>query len=528
VTSKDSSKRPLDERIDAALASWPLAERDAGAWENLAARTEARIARAAGGEAAGAAALLEAPLPATPPEVQQSASLGTGGVSPIESAPGRLNVESASRIAAGPGESKMSSQPPESRGRDRRSLKDLAKLASSPSLTPTPPPTSKTAPVSVSPLATTRRSDPGDSGIVDLKMMAQLDPEAAERAKDTKLANSELFDDDPEEAASAPVSAKGPTAPPSSAKTPAAAAPASSPKTLVSSTADSRTAPASPTVTSRGQASQAQPAPKTEEGKTNVLVWVAGAAGVLAAAAAAIIMLQSPSSSPAASAPPVPAASVAAAPAAKPAPPPRAAESVAATDTPPPDTAPEVNPASLATAAGPARGPSRPGAANKAVAAGPDKSVSVAGKAEATPAHKPDLEAKIPTGPGLGPSSGGLEGALKQAAGPTDNPSSAGGAATTSAPQFEPGSVPQKPSAGAITSGVASAMSQARSCLGLDDPISKAAVTFESSGNVQGVVVSGFAAGKPAEACIKAALSKAKVPPFAQSIYTQSFTIRPN
>ena len=122
---------------------------------------------------------------------------------------------------------------------------------------------------------------------------------------------------------------------------------------------------------------------------------------------------------------------------------------------------------------------------------------------------------------------GALEDQLRQAAGATDHPS--GGAATPStASQVEPGNVPQKPSAGAIAGGVSAAMSQARSCIGLDDPISRAAVTFDSSGAVKDVVVSGYAAGKPAEACIKAALSKAKVPPFAQPIYTQTFTVRPN
>jgi hypothetical protein len=161
------------------------------------------------------------------------------------------------------------------------------------------------------------------------------------------------------------------------------------------------------------------------------------------------------------------------------------------------------------------------------VAVGPKKTVTLPGASapEEKPAGpNPSLVANIP--PMAAADKDALQNALRQAAGPTDNP--AGGSTSPSTAAADPGSVPQKPSAGAIAGGVSSAMSQARSCLGLDDPISRAAVTFESSGAVQSVTISGFAAGKPAEACIKAALSRAKVPPFAQPIYTQSFTIRPN
>jgi hypothetical protein len=418
------------------------------------------------------------------------------------------------------------SQPPE-RERDRRSLKDLAKLASATSLTPTPPP-SKTG--SISPLATTRRSDAGDSGVVDLKMMAELDPGAGDRAKDTKLASTALFDEEPE-SARGPASSKAQATAPSSGRT-AASVPPSSGKALAApksspSAADARSSTTASTARDATPASaSARAAPKTDEGKTNVLVWVAGVGGLFAAAAAAVIMLQSqPSSSPAANtaAPSPPAVSVTPVAAPKPAP----AEPVAAANAPAPDTDQALDPSSLPPAASGARGPVHASSGARAVAPGPQKSVTVAGQPDPAPAAaKPELVAKnIPMSP-LGKDS--LNDALRQAAGPTDNPSGGGVAAPSTAPQFEPGSVPQKPSSGAITSGVASAMTQARSCLGLDDPISRAAVTFESSGAVQSVVVSGFAAGKPAEACIKGALSKAKVPPFAQPIYTQTFTVRPN
>jgi len=157
----------------------------------------------------------------------------------------------------------------------------------------------------------------------------------------------------------------------------------------------------------------------------------------------------------------------------------------------------------------------------RSVEPSPPKSVTVAGK----PAPNPALVAKnIPSNPSQ---SGSFDNALRQAAGPTDTPGE-GAATPASAPQFDPGSVPQKPSTGAIAGGIGSVMAGARACLGLDDPISYASITFESSGGVSNVAISGFAAGKPAEACIKAALGKAKVPPFAQPNYTQKVTVRPN
>jgi hypothetical protein len=102
------------------------------------------------------------------------------------------------------------------------------------------------------------------------------------------------------------------------------------------------------------------------------------------------------------------------------------------------------------------------------------------------------------------------------------------GASTPAAPVEIGSNVPQKPSQGAIASGVGSSLTQARACLSSDTPISHATLTFDSSGAVTNVAVTGFAAGKPAEGCIKAALRRAKVPPFAQPTYTTGVTVRPN
>lgn len=99
-------------------------------------------------------------------------------------------------------------------------------------------------------------------------------------------------------------------------------------------------------------------------------------------------------------------------------------------------------------------------------------------------------------------------------------------AAGANGPQFAAGSVPQKPSQGAVTGAIGAVLPNARACLGPDDPVSRASITFGSTGAVQSVSVSGGAAGKPAEGCIKAALSAAKVAPFAESSYSANVTVR--
>ena len=149
-------------------------------------------------------------------------------------------------------------------------------------------------------------------------------------------------------------------------------------------------------------------------------------------------------------------------------------------------------------------------------------------KAEPTaapPPPDPRLIAKdLP--PSTAPS-GSLNDALRQAAGASGD-TSAAPAPAAGGPSYAPGSVPQKPSQGAVTGALGAVMQNARACLEPDGPISRATVTFESGGTVQAIRVTGSAAGKPAEACIKAALTQAKVPPFAQSTYMANVTIRPN
>jgi hypothetical protein len=537
VTAKSDK---LEKRVDTALSSWPMPEREAAAWESMAENIEARIT-AVGASRASTGTLLDAPFP---PDARDKstdrdgdeASTGLNndrgsGIGTPQGSQERSSSPQHQQQGSGPsgsppsaqGEGRMS-QPTMERDRERRSLKDLAKLANSPSLTPTPPPSAATK---GAPAPASSRAPVGDSGIVDLKMMAQLDPQAAERAKDTKLASSELFDEEPPSerpASSAPAL----SAPASSAKmvatssAPAAAASAG----RISAAPSSGKLAAVPSVPAAPQGAKAAQATPASEGKKGGMLWL-GIAGVVAAAAAAVLMLRSqPSEAPlatAASAKPVAAAP---APAPRPAPAQAAAKETPAVadNTPVPSSAgdPSVDTSKLPQAPAVTAGGGQPAVA-RSVSPGPQKSVAVAGK----PPEKPEKRTIVANNLPSNPQGGSFDNALRQAAGPTDTPSE-GPASPSSGPQFDPGSVPQKPAAGAIAGGIGSVMGEARACLGLDDPISYASITFGSAGSVTSVGVSGFAAGKPAEACIKGALSKAKVPPFAQPSYTQKVTVRPN
>lgn len=135
--------------------------------------------------------------------------------------------------------------------------------------------------------------------------------------------------------------------------------------------------------------------------------------------------------------------------------------------------------------------------------------------ADAKEAKKEPAKDPAPTG-----SSGTLSDEMRKAAG-TSSDNSSGNA--NQGPQFAPGSVPQKPSQGALTSALSAVLPAARACVADDDPVSRATVTFASAGNVQSVSVSGPATSS---GCIKSALMNAKVSPFAESSFTTSVTIR--
>jgi hypothetical protein len=139
----------------------------------------------------------------------------------------------------------------------------------------------------------------------------------------------------------------------------------------------------------------------------------------------------------------------------------------------------------------------------------------------------PVVLAAVPTATASPSDRANLQALMQQAAGVTSAPV-APAAASLEAPPETAGSVPLRPSQGALQGALGAALPAARACLGPDDAISHATVTFASDGSVVEVGISGGAAGKPAEGCIRSALMKARVAPFARPTFTGTATVRPN
>jgi serine/threonine-protein kinase len=93
--------------------------------------------------------------------------------------------------------------------------------------------------------------------------------------------------------------------------------------------------------------------------------------------------------------------------------------------------------------------------------------------------------------------------------------------------QAGPQNIGSRPSQGQVQVTIAAVMPNVRSCLLPDDPASRALLTFQSDGSVRSVSVTGYAAGKPQEACIKSALGRARVDPFTDATFAIPVTVRP-
>ncbi len=473
------TETPKKVHLDAALRAWPESNATVN-WEEMALAIDERIRTAAPGT--------------TPSDLTNDDFL----LMPLGQIEGEGHNSAAPVKAALMSKGETMTMPAD-RERDRRSLQDLAKMATE----GMPAPPSLRAPLdapSAPPSMRVPESKADDSGIVDLAMAAQSDPQAALRAQTTPLASEGLFDDDS--------GSKGlPASKPAAA---AVSAPASAPPSLLR-----QPVPTVPPVSSAPSfaPSDARPVPTATDGtkkKGGLALILGGLVAAAAIAAGGFLFVQSQrAKAPDAvgtkeASPPVVAtvAPVQPAPTAEPAAP--VSESVnAAPDTKTPDTKAHVAP--------------------KAV---PANGARVAAK-EVAEAPKAEEAAKLST-KDLPPSAAGQEGdlgkAMGAAVGADGKPIQP--AAGANGPQFAAGSVPQKPSQGAVTGAIGAVLPGARACLGPDDPVSRASITFTSAGSVQSVSVSGGAAGKPAEGCIKAALGRAKVAPFAEPAYTANVTVR--
>lgn len=124
------------------------------------------------------------------------------------------------------------------------------------------------------------------------------------------------------------------------------------------------------------------------------------------------------------------------------------------------------------------------------------------------------------------PSGGDLASEIEKAAG-SDGSTPEGAEPAAGNPKGKSQNIPAKPSQGSVQAAVGSVMGGAKACVAAADDVSRATITFSSSGAVQSVAVSGWAAGKGAAGCIKSALQGANVGPFSDASYTVGITIRP-
>jgi hypothetical protein len=543
-----------DDRIGRALADWPPhdaeAARPATAWDAAAALVTTKLATNTAARSMSRLtddALLAAPFAAEPHEgtattMTTKRSDPPGQKSTLDDVPGRRPGSIAPPSSAIAREAPQMTQS-DQRQRERTSFKDFAKLAA------TPPPSSVVPnsdgvepPVSSAwgmampdagsgPASRSGALDPNDSGMVDLKTIATLDPRGAERAKTTPLAASGLFDDESPASqaphSQAPMSSRA-SAPPSALGRPSI--PSERPPMVVQASAQAESAPLSmqnpashapAPLSARAMMGSGAALPKSpKKGAGGILVVLGGVVALAAAAAGGVFYMKTHKAADLAASKPA-AAVVAVAPVTAPETT-AAAATVATNDTAPAPTENAVDPDPV----GAAQKDEEPKVAAKTGARRGGGKVALATKPAAPPttpaaAAAPKKETKTAAAP---TSTTELGKAMQQAAGPAD---AVAVEEKPTGPQFAPGSVPQKPANGTVMGAIGAVLPNARACLGPDDPVSRATITFQSTGSVQSVSVSGGAAGKPAEACVKTALSKAKVPPFAEATFTTAVTVRP-
>lgn len=485
------SETPKKINLDRALASWPDVAKAPGSWEDQAVAIDNAVRAGASGKGSALSdeILLSAPLGQIPEDGHNPDARASEGKT-------------------------MTMQ---DRERDRRSLQDLAKMAAG--LTPPPPSVASrrgldlTPPPPSSTMPRPPEAKKDDSGIVDLAMAAASDPAASQRAQSTPLASEGLFDDEPASVKppmSAPMQAvaqPSPSLPPMPvSQPPPSMAPVSQAPHSVQSAPISMQAPTS----------IAPVQPEKKKGKGGVVIALfAGALVLSGAAAGGFMFLKHRANQALANAAKAAAATTVAT--NESTTPPATTATVAAAEPTPSDPAMDPNALPTANAKTPAA-PAKGGAVAVAAAKPGPAPAAAPVKEDPTKLAAKDIP-KAPEGPG-----GDLGDAMKKSVGDKEKAEQRPAAGDT--PQFAPGSVPQKPSQGAVVGALGAVLPAARNCIGPDDPISRATVTFSSNGTVQSVNVTGAAAGKPAGECIKGALSKAKLAPFAEATFVAPVTIR--
>lgn len=171
-------------------------------------------------------------------------------------------------------------------------------------------------------------------------------------------------------------------------------------------------------------------------------------------------------------------------------------------------------------------------AAPKAQAApvGGGAPASTAVEAPATPAASPKPEhGKTAAAPAAAGKPGDLPSAMQAAVGDNGErqPSVVSEAPVPASGPLRQQNIPEQPSQGSVQAALGSVMGSAKACVAGADDVSRAQITFSSTGQVSKVSVSGWAASNGQSSCVQSALKGANVGPFSKPSFSVSATIRP-
>jgi hypothetical protein len=155
------------------------------------------------------------------------------------------------------------------------------------------------------------------------------------------------------------------------------------------------------------------------------------------------------------------------------------------------------------------------------------KSGDPAGAAAPAPASTGEAKAAAPAIPPAPGSPGDLASEMAKAVGADGKPLNQGDVGQPAAGGSKNSTVPEQPPQGSVSAAVGSVMGAAKGCVSGADDVSRAQITFGSSGAVKSVSVTGWAASNGATGCVKSALQSANVGAFSKPSFTVGVTIRP-
>ncbi|WP_437589527.1 hypothetical protein [Sorangium sp. So ce1000] len=171
-----------------------------------------------------------------------------------------------------------------------------------------------------------------------------------------------------------------------------------------------------------------------------------------------------------------------------------------------------------------------PKAAAAPVGGGAGAPASTAAEAPASPVASPKHEqGKIAAAPAATGKPGDLPSAMQAAVGDNEErqPSVVSEAPVPASGPLRQQNIPEQPSQGSVQAALGSVMGSAKACVAGADDVSRAQITFSSTGQVSKVSVSGWAASNGQSSCVQSALKGANVGPFSRPSFSVSATIRP-